>query len=63
MKIKILGFFLLGFPLTLAYKDYPIAIGVKILSTVEEEFIITSKEICFEVVAVLSFLFYEEFSI
>ena len=58
-----LGFNLLGFPPTLAYKDHPTAIGVKILSTVQEEFIITSKEIRFEVVAVLGFLFCEEFSI
>ena len=57
-----LGFIVLGFQPTLVYKDHPIAIGLKIPSTVQEEFIITSKEIRFKVVAVLGFLFYEEFS-
>ena len=51
--LSFLGFFLLGFPPTLAYRDRLAAIGVKILSTVQEEFIITSKEIRFEVVAIL----------
>ena len=51
-----LGFFLLGFPPTLAYRDHPVAIGVKILSIVQREFKITSKKICFEVVAVPGFL-------
>ena len=61
VPLSFLGFFLLGFPPTLAYRDHPAAIGVKILSTIQEEFIITSKEIRFEVVTVLDFLFYEEF--
>ena len=50
-----LGFFLLGFPPTLAYKDHLAAIGVKILSTIQGKFIITSKEIHFEVVVVPGF--------
>ena len=50
-----LGFILLGFPPTLAYRDHLAAIGVRILSTVQEELIITSKEIRFEVVAVSGF--------
>ena len=60
---SILVFILIWFPPTLAYKDHLAAIGVKIVTTVQEEFIITSKEIRFEVVAVPDFLFYEEFSI
>ena len=39
---SLLGFFLLGFPPTLAYIDHLAAIEVKILSTVQGEFIITS---------------------
>ena len=35
----------------LAYMDHLAAIGVKIPSTVQEEYLFTSKEICFEVVA------------
>ena len=62
VSLSFLGFILLGFPPTLAYKDHLAAIGVKILSMVQEEFIITSKEIRFEVVAVSGFLFCEEFS-
>ena len=43
------------FPPTLVYRDHLAAIGVKILSTVQGEFIITSKEIRFEVVAAPGF--------
>ena len=43
-------------------QDHPAAIGVKISSMVLEEYTFTSKEICFEAVAVQSFLFGEEFS-
>ena len=57
-----LGFILIGFPPTLAYKAHLAAIGVKIFITVQEEFIFTSKEIRFEVVAVPDFFFCEEFS-
>ena len=49
------GFILIGFPPILPYKDHPAAIGVKILSMVQEEYIITSKEIRFEVVPVPDF--------
>ena len=48
-------FILIGFPPTLAHKDHPAAIGVKILSTEQEEFIITGKEIRFEFIAVPGF--------
>ena len=47
VPLSFLGFILLGFPSTLAYRDHLAAIGVKILSTVQGEFIITSKEIQF----------------
>ena len=47
VPLSFLGFFLLEFPPTLAYKNHLAAIGVKILSTVQGEFIITSKEIQF----------------
>ena len=36
VPLSFLGFFLLGFPPTLAYKDRPAAIGLKILSTIQE---------------------------
>ena len=57
VPLSFLGFFLVGFPPTLAYKEHPAAIGVKILSTVQEEFIITGKDIRFEVVTVPGFFF------
>ena len=50
-----LEFFLLGFPPTLEYRDHLVAIGVKIFSTVQEEYIFTSKEIRFKVVAIPGF--------
>ena len=50
-----LGFILIGFLPTLAYKDLFAAIGVKILSTVPEEFIIASNDIYFEIVVVPGF--------
>ena len=50
-----LGFFLLEFPPTLAYRDHFVTIRVKILSPIQGEFIITSKEIRFEVVVVPGF--------
>ena len=55
VSLSFLGFILLGFPPTLAYKDHPVAVGVKIFSTVREEFIIISKEIRIEVVVVSCF--------
>ena len=47
VPLSFLGFFLLGFPPTLAYRDHLAAIEVKILSMVQGEFTITSKEIQF----------------
>ena len=55
VPLSFIRLFLLGFPLTLAYKNHPAAIEVKVLSTVQEEYTFTSKKIRFEVIPVPDF--------
>ena len=62
VPLSFLGFILLGFPPILVYKIILQPIGVKISSTVLEEYTFTNKEIHFEAIAVQGFLFREEFS-
>ena len=61
--LSLLGFFLLGFPPTLAYKDHPTDIGVKIFSMVQGEFVITSKETSLEAVVVPGYCSLKSFRI